>query len=161
MRLDHDMSRIDVVTTMAILFQLLAFVSPESLQSDYLNVELIDDTMFMSRIMRPREDKHVEYPGDKVFQSSAMSYTLERDFTEYSHELAASRAHNWIIKYKLGGLNFMTQHQVDARSGAKRTKGNEYSSTGVKFSPCSKTVLPIVASTFSPLEVIECGSCRD
>ena len=105
---DFDVSGVQLVTELNNLRRLLRAVLGEPpLQPFRIGLELMHDTLFMSRWTT--ELRHA--PNNP---SIGYGHSFERACCSYDEPLQASASHHRIISYTLGGLNCLVQYDANA-----------------------------------------------
>ena len=105
---DFDFSDVDLVTNRNSLRKLLDFTKGRASDSFRIDLNLIKDTLFLTR--RERNTREMVY-GNK---NSGFGHNFERAFTRPQAGMEDSSSHHRIIRYSLGSLVCVIRFEVDA-----------------------------------------------
>ncbi|KAF2190953.1 hypothetical protein K469DRAFT_513287, partial [Zopfia rhizophila CBS 207.26] len=131
-----DMSGIKLVTVLNNLRKLIQIAAGVTVAPFRIDLELMDDTLFMSR-----------WASD-LYSTSSKGYGrgFEQACCEYTTDLAMSTSYHRVIRYDLGGLSCLVQFEADAYSCDCHGSEQSYlraatltSSIGGRFQPLLAT----------------------
>jgi len=98
---------VDLVTDRNSLRKLLDFVSGHSRESWHIDVELVNETMFLTRF----EKDEVRYITGSFF--SGYGHEFEKAFLRFESGLENSSSHQRIIEYEIGGMKWVVRFEAD------------------------------------------------
>jgi hypothetical protein len=104
---NFDMKPIDLTTDRNSLRKLLQFVSGKVPKSWRIDVDIVEDTMFLTRW----EENQVQIITGA--RDSGYGHEFEKAFLSFDSNLQESSGHHRIIRYSLGGIESLVRFEVD------------------------------------------------
>ncbi len=106
-----DMKPISLVTDRNSLRKLLLFVSGKVAKSWRIDVDTIEDTMFLTRW----EENHVQIITGA--RDSGFGHEFEKTLLNFDANLKESSGHHRIVRYNLGGIDSLVRFEADGYIG--------------------------------------------
>ena len=118
MKPDCDLGAVHLVTNRNSLRKLLNFASGRVPESFRIDVNMVHDTLFLTRRERSTRDL---IQGNR---NAGYGHNFEKAFTKAEAGLEESSGHHRVVRYRMGELDCVVRFEVDAWCGGGEGDGN-------------------------------------